>query len=198
MIHQPPVQVPTSGEFSQGQLAVLVDAAKSGSGNAFSALVARFERTVYAVAIRITRNPDDAWDVVQQTWLILLRKVGSIHSADALPGWLVTTARREALRLVRERARNLPLEPDVLTAVEDPSDSPETRAEKRDLDARLHQALQHLSERRRDFLIQLVGHRQPYAEVAARFELSPGSLGPLRARYLRELLDACTQVGATA
>jgi RNA polymerase sigma factor (sigma-70 family) len=189
---------PMSDEPHQGQFAGLVDAAKAGNASAYSDLVTRFEGTVHAIAIRITRNPEDARDVVQQTWLILIHKVDTIQSADALPGWLATTARREALRVVRERSRAVPLGPDVLSAMTDPSDSPETRAEKHDLDARLHEALEHLPERRRDFLIQLVANRQPYTEVARRFGLSKGSLGPLRARYLRDLLEACTRTGAVA
>jgi RNA polymerase sigma factor (sigma-70 family) len=187
-----------SGESHQGELATLVDAAKAGNANAYSALVARFEGTVLGIAMRITRNPEDARDVVQQTWLILMSKVDTIQSANALPGWLATTARREALRMVRERGRAVPLGPDVLSAMTDHSDGPESRAEKHDLDVRLHKALENLPERRREFLIQLVGNRRPYTEVAGRFGLSKGSLGPLRARYLRDLLDACTRVGAVA
>jgi RNA polymerase sigma factor (sigma-70 family) len=198
VIQQSGMRASAPGGTAPGQLAALVDSAKAGNAGAYSVLVARFEDTVHAIAIRITRNPEDARDVVQQTWLVLMSKVDTIQSPDALPGWLATTARREALRLVRARDRALPLGPDALCAVKDPSDSPETRAEKHDLDARLHEALEHLPERRRDFLIQLVANRQPYAEVAARFGLSKGSLGPLRARYLRELLDACTRVGAVA
>jgi RNA polymerase sigma factor (sigma-70 family) len=184
--------------ISGSNLPALVDAARNGDASAFTALVARFERMIFNVALRVTRHPEDAADVVQQTWLILLSKIDTVQSGEALPAWLSTTARREALRLVRDRSRQLPLDDGTLERLEDPSELPDSQAERRDLAERVHRALLQLPRQRGDFLIQLVGYRRPYVEVAERFQYSRGSLGPLRARYLRELSDALDGCGGTA
>jgi RNA polymerase sigma factor (sigma-70 family) len=180
------------------ELVELVGAARDGDASAFARLVARFEPMIGNVALGITRNPEDAADVAQQTWLILFTKIGTVQSAEALPGWLSTTARREALKVVRERSRHLPLDENGLERLQDASDLPEHEVEKRDLAERVRRALQQLPRQRGDFLIQLVGYRRPYDEVAARFRYSRGSLGPLRARYLRELSEALEVCGGTA
>ena len=44
---------------------------------------------------------DTAEDVVQTTWLSLLRHLDTIRSAGALTGWLVTVTKREAWRVRR-------------------------------------------------------------------------------------------------
>jgi RNA polymerase sigma factor (sigma-70 family) len=194
----PPAGHFTPDEHPGRNVADLVHAAQAGDAAAFSALVGEFQALVRRVAFAVTRNPDDTSDAVQQTWLILLRKIGSIECADALPGWLSTTARREALRLVRERARHQPLDETILDHTADTSDGPERQAEMLDLVERVDRALLSLPRQRREFLIDLVGHRVPYSEVADRFQFARGSLGPLRARYLRDLSAALEECGATA
>ena len=51
--------------------------------------------------------------MVQNTWLRLLENLTKIDNPEALPGWLATTARREALGILRRRGRT------VLTRDED-------------------------------------------------------------------------------
>jgi RNA polymerase sigma factor (sigma-70 family) len=198
MIHPSDQWLSAPGQSTGSGTPALVEAARTGDAHAFAALVTQFERMVYKVAIGITRHPEDASDVVQQTWLILLSKMHSIHTSEALPGWLSTTARREALRLVRERSRNIPLDPTTVECAEDPSEGPDSQVERRDLIERVNQALRQLPHQRRDFLVELVGRRAPYAEVAARFQFAHGSLGPLRARYLNQLSRALEECGVTA
>jgi RNA polymerase sigma-70 factor, ECF subfamily len=48
--------------------AALVVAAQSGDGHAFEILVERHERKIFSMAQRITRNREDAEDVVQQSF----------------------------------------------------------------------------------------------------------------------------------
>ena len=50
---------------------------------------------------------DDAADAVQNTWLRLLENLTKIDHPEALPGWLATTARREALGVLRRRTREI-------------------------------------------------------------------------------------------
>jgi RNA polymerase sigma factor (sigma-70 family) len=186
---------PTSKPFPGSDLTALVEAATRGDARAFAALVARFDDLVFSVALGITHQREDAADVAQQTWLVLLSKIGTVQSGDALPGWLSTTARREALRVVRQRSRNVPLDGNALERLTDPADGPDHHAERRDLAQRVNQALHRLPRQRAAFLVQLVGHERPYVEVAAQFQLSPGSVGRVRARYLRELSEALVDFG---
>lgn len=179
-------------------LAALVAAAQSGSERAFAVLVARFEHLVRFAARRVLQDPEDAADVVQHTWLTLFTQIGTIRKPDALPGWLVTTARREGLRVMRERAATLPVDEQALHHLEDSTEDPEAHAVRKDLGRRVQRALEQLPPHKVVLLLHVVAYGQPYSDAARALGRPRGSLGPLRARYLYDLRVALEECGATA
>src|SRR5262249_4973150 len=73
---------------------------------AFEVLVWRHGAMVLGVCRRLLRRAQDVEDAFQATFLMLVRKAGSIHKAQALAGWLYRVAYRVALR-ARARADRL-------------------------------------------------------------------------------------------
>jgi RNA polymerase sigma factor (sigma-70 family) len=65
---------------------------------ALSALVHRHAPMVWSVCRRILRNPQDAEDAFQATFLVLVRKARSISSRELLANWLYGVARQTALK----------------------------------------------------------------------------------------------------
>jgi RNA polymerase sigma factor (sigma-70 family) len=65
---------------------------------AFELLVWRHQRLVLGVCRRVLRNPHDAEDAFQATFLTLVRKAGSIGKREAVASWLYQVAYRIALR----------------------------------------------------------------------------------------------------
>jgi RNA polymerase sigma factor (sigma-70 family) len=178
-------------------LAALVTAARGGDTPALVALTTRFASLIRASAMRITTDPDDLADISQQTWLIFLQRMDSVRTVEALPGWLATVARREALRVVRERRRTLPLD-ERTERLEDPGEGPEDHAVRQDVADRVQEALARLPRRRAALLLEVVAERRPYREIAAELGYPVGSLGPLRARYLAQLSAELSASGVTA
>jgi RNA polymerase sigma factor (sigma-70 family) len=72
---------------------------------AFEALVARHGPMVLGVCRRLLRNPDDAEDAFQATFLVLVRKAGSLRDRDLLANWLYGVAYRVSLRARAVSAR---------------------------------------------------------------------------------------------
>jgi RNA polymerase sigma factor (sigma-70 family) len=179
----------------------LVRAAADGDTAAWQILVERFSGMVWAVARGHGLASADAEEVFQTTWLRLTEHIGRINEPDRVGGWLATTARHEALRLIRTGQRVDPSSDlDVLMSGIDDW-SPERAlldAEDNAADAarlrRLWQAFQDLPGRCQQLLRALLATPPPsYAEVADAFKMPVGSIGPTRARclgLLRELLTA--------
>jgi RNA polymerase sigma factor (sigma-70 family) len=69
-----------------------------GDAGAFEALVARHGPMVLSVCRGILRDPSDAEDAFQATFLVLVKKAGTIRGRDALAGWLYRVAHRVAIQ----------------------------------------------------------------------------------------------------
>lgn len=174
-------------------VASLLDAAADGDEQAWSALVARFHRLLWATARATGLSEADAADVTQTTWLRLAEQLGRITEPAALPGWLVTTTRREAIRVSQRSRRPLP---SVLLGRVDVDDDYSAvdrlvRAERHD---ELRAAFRRLGERCRILLAMLsADDRHSYEDISAQLEMPVGSIGPTRRRCLTKLaglLDA--------
>ena len=79
-----------------------------GNYEAFEQLVARHEKSIYALAMRILRRSEDAEDVVQQTFLSVLEQLGQFEGQSQFRTWLVRVATNHALKILRKR-RGLPV-----------------------------------------------------------------------------------------
>jgi RNA polymerase sigma factor (sigma-70 family) len=129
-----------------------------------------------------------AEDVVQTTWLSLVRSKGSIHEAGAVGGWLTTTARREAWKVAKATGRGIPVEDEELARRLPEEGSAEAEVVRRDADSLLWSAVERLSGRCQALLrIVAFEHRPDYTKIAADLEMPVGSIGPTRGRCLQKL-----------
>ena len=83
----------------------LVAAASAGQPVAWSRLVERFTPLISAVTRRYRLAPSDASDVRQTVWLRLVEHIEDLREPRALPGWIATTTRNEAQRVISARRR---------------------------------------------------------------------------------------------
>jgi RNA polymerase sigma-70 factor (ECF subfamily) len=84
----------------------LIAAAKSGDAGAFEELVNRYERKIYRLAEHITRNREDAQDVMQEAFLKAFAHLQNFHGDSRFYTWLVRIAVNEALMRLRKRRPN--------------------------------------------------------------------------------------------
>lgn len=179
--------------FRSHGVAHLVFAAREGDREAWNEIVLRFTNLLWKVARAHRLNEHDSADVVQSTWLRLLENLTRIDEPNALPGWLATTASREALDVLRRHKRDIPIDaPDIRVADEE---QPEVDAEllTAERDAHLWRCLRQLPPREQHLLQALVARDKPsYITTAVALGMPVGSIGPTRMRALsrlRVLLD---------
>jgi RNA polymerase sigma-70 factor (ECF subfamily) len=82
-----------------------VERAQGGDFAAFEALVARYERRIYSLALHIVRQREDAEEVVQQTFLSVIEHLGEFRQEARFSTWLMRIATNHALALLRRRSR---------------------------------------------------------------------------------------------
>jgi len=84
--------------------------AKNGDAGAFEHLYNVHCRRVYSLCLRMIRNPVEAEDLTQQTFLQLFRKIGTFRGEAALFTWLCTICRHEiAAHLERAPGKSVTL-----------------------------------------------------------------------------------------
>ncbi len=81
----------------------LVDRARAGDQQAFSKLVTQYERKIYRLALNITRNEEDAEDVLQDAFLKAYEHLDRFEGHSKFYTWLVRIAVNEALMKLRKR-----------------------------------------------------------------------------------------------
>ena len=177
-------------------LSALLRAASEGDQEAWNAITDRFTNLLWSVARSYRLNHDDAADAVQNTWLRLLENLTKIDNPEALPGWLATTARREALGVLRRRGRTCyprrGLGVDPSTRPRPSWTRPCWRTSAMSSCGRRSRA----PERCQQLLRVLMACDRPvYAEVAAAFDMPIGSIGPTRMRCLERLRRVVAESG---
>src|SRR5882672_801348 len=83
--------------------AALVAGAKTGDARAFELLVQRHEGKIFSLAYRMTRNREDAEDVVQQSFQKAFIHLKKFEGESLFSTWLTRIAINEALMLLRRK-----------------------------------------------------------------------------------------------
>ena len=179
--------------------AALLEGLRNGEPDACTCLVKRFAPLVYAKALRMVGDPDEAEGVLQLTFIKACEKIGGFEGRSGLGTWLYRIAANEGLMKLRRRKAMEPLE-DVAETIR-PEDLPQNlhawsidpagAALDRELRVQLEAALGVLPERLRTVFVLREIAGLSTEETAAMLELSESAVKVRlhRARLrLRELL----------
>lgn len=83
----------------------LVQRARSGDEESFGELVKTYHQRLYSLAYGLAGNPDDAREIVQQTWIKAWQKLGSFKEDSEFFTWVYRVASNTGLDYLRRRAR---------------------------------------------------------------------------------------------
>ena len=184
--------------------AALIEQAQRGDLSAFDALVLRHQQEVFAVALRMLGDRDEAQDVAQDAFVRAYRSIGGFRLEAKLSTWLVSITmnlcrnrRRWWARRKRIIAGSLDASSDcgegaLSDTVADPSPTPAAVAEQRDRSQQLMAALQLLSGSEREVIVLRDLQGRSYEEIAETLGCRVGTVKSRlnRARWqLRARLD---------
>ena len=183
----PAARVPARDD-RRARLAELLRGAAAGRREDLDAIVAELTPLLWHVARGQGVDAAAAEDVVQTTWLCLLRHLREIRTPEALTGWLVTVARREAVRVHAAGTRERPVDTETLEWVHDGGETLDESLIEGERRGVLWRALRQLPERCQELLrVVAFVDRPDYDAVATALGMPRGSIGPTRGRCLAKL-----------
>ncbi len=189
-------ETPTEAPSVWTSAATLFTRWRDGEPRALEDLVRLLSPMLWQVVRAAGLDRASAEDVVQTTWLTLVRSGDTITEPRAVAGWLTTSARREAWRVSRQAGRQRPVEDETIARRLPDEPAPEARVVLDDDNARLWDCLGRLPERCQRLLRIVAAEARPdYTAIATELDMPVGSIGPTRGRCLDKLRRELVLVG---
>ncbi|MEM7050872.1 MAG: sigma-70 family RNA polymerase sigma factor [Acidobacteriota bacterium] len=158
-----------------------VERARRGDQIAREELATWCRRAAYLLALQLLRDPEDALDVAQDSALRFFSNLHRFEPGRAVKPWLFAIVRNRVRDLKRWRRVRLHEPLDGLTGEDRPeivdlSPGPEGTAEQRQLQARLWQAVNQLTDGQREILILRDYQDLSYQEIARVLSIPQGTV----------------------
>ncbi len=163
----------------------LVRAAQKGDQAAFRTLVERYQRRVYQLALGMVKDPDDAMDIAQETFVRVHRYLPSFKGDSSFFTWTYRIAMNLCLDAQRKKGRVQRVDSDesdeaeIEAAMDPPSAAlagPQRQALNEELKGKLEEALAGLSENHRSILLLRELEGLSYEELAKVLGIRKGTV----------------------
>ena len=165
----------------------LVRRAQAGEADAFRALVVRYQRKVYALALGIVKDADLAWDVAQEAFVRVHGHLGEFEGKSSFSTWLFRISTHVAIDSVRkERATQKDDVDDLRDAdltgagegilATSLGNDPRQNLLRRELVEKMQAALDTLPEKHRTILVLRELEGLSYEELAERLGIHKGTV----------------------
>jgi len=157
-------------------LEFLVSAAQAGDREAFGELAGRYERMVYAIALRRLGDHTEAQELTQEVLVKAMQKIEQLKVPAAFGGWLKSITVRMATNRQVRRAPVIAAEPQSLGASCFESRTPLDAALTNERAAHVRGGLARLGALDRDTLEAFYFRGQSLAEMSASFAAPVGTI----------------------
>lgn len=165
----------------------LVHASLSGNNEAFEELVKKYEKLIYNTSYQLLGNPDDAFDVSQDTFIKAYRSLGSFRGDSKFSTWLYKICQNTVKDYIRSKTRRQTVS---LTAYgeddtkeiqldipdNDISSQPDRSYEREECREAVREAIAHLSEDHKNVIILRDIQGYSYDEISEILNLEIGTV----------------------
>ncbi len=169
---------------------ILIQRCLRGDELAWGELVERYSRLVYSIPRRSGLSQEDAEDIFQNVFVIVLRELKTLRQQDRFSAWLITVTHRETVRWIKRQSRGGP--------VDDVPDIPALEETLRQFEREeiLRQAVDMLETRERAVIMALLSDEElSFDQLADTLHLPRGSIGYYRKRGLEHLRKNLKKLG---
>ncbi len=164
--------------------AALVARCRTGDENAWSELVTRFSRYVFAIATQgFGLRADDAEDVFQEVFARTFQHLERLRDDDAIRPWIAQLTRRLSIDRIRAGSREQLSDEDI-----EPPDTDET-LERLDEALTVREGLAELSESCQEILDRFFARDESYQTIGEALEIPSGTIASRISRCLAKLRE---------
>lgn len=142
---------------------MLVDRSLGGDNRAFEALVRKYEKPVYNLALRMVKVPEDAEDITQTVFVKAYQKLDSFDPSHRFFSWIYRIAVNESINFCKRNRRNDDYESGV-TGIQE--QTPEHTFRRGELSERVGEAIARLKLDYRLVLVLKHFHDFSYQEMS--------------------------------
>lgn len=179
-----------------------VEAARRGDEGAFESLVRLYEKRVFALAVRMCGNPEDAAEAAQESFLAAWQGLRFFRGDSSFSTWLYRLTANACVDLLRREGRHRSAAGPSLDDEELNRDvpdstvpSPQEEAERRELRAQIEEGLRALSPEHRQVLVLREMHQLSYDEIARVLDLDVGTVKSRISRGRKQLRNFLLRSG---
>ena len=166
--------------------AELITKAAQGDEDAFAQLVDAHQSKVYGLTLRLTGSPEDAMELTQETFFNAWRGLPSFHQNSKFSTWLYRLATNASIDFLRKEKQRRSLSISPLSTDEDDDQhisdipdhrfTPQSEAERRELQEAVHRGLSKLSDEHRQVLVLRELNGLTYGEIAHVLNIEEGTV----------------------
>lgn len=175
---------------------LLIKRACKGDERAFEELMQAHEGRIYAIALRMMGNRDDALDCAQDAMVRIYRAMGAFKGQSALTTWIYRITMNTCLDELRKRKTHRATSLDTLVesgwSPTDNGDTPEEHGLRVEKQNALNEAIQSLPDDMRAAIILRDVKGYSYEEIATTLDANVGTIKSRISRgreKLREILS---------
>jgi RNA polymerase sigma-70 factor, ECF subfamily len=162
---------------------MLIRRAQGGDRSAFDALIGKHEVKAYQYAFRLTRNSEEASDVVADAFIRVYNAIGTFKGQSSFSTWLYRILTNCFLDLRKKVKPVSPLgvasqvgDGDVERQIEDPGPTPHDESERLEREDRVERAVNKLPEYQRSMIVMYHVDMLTYEEISAVLDLPIGTV----------------------
>lgn len=158
------------------QVRNLVLRAQSGDRQAFGELFERFERHVFAIALRRVGDFSEAQELCQDVFIQAMQKISQLREPEAFGGWLRQITHRMAINRMVRRSPDQPTEPETLASVCAAGATPLDSALEFERQSHVREGLSQLRRLDRETLEAFYVRGQSLIEMSNEFDAPIGTI----------------------
>lgn len=182
----PPPEPPTpSDDESRRQDDDLVARTQAGDAAAFDELILKYSPRLYGLVYNMTSNHDDTHDMLQEVWSKAFRSINSFRGKSSFYTWVHSIAVNMTINFLKKRTRRTHQSlDDIDSGIHQDKDfvelaassTPIREANLNELQKRLNDAMQDLSEDHRTVVTMFDIQGLPHGEIAKILGISEGTV----------------------